>query len=257
MILSFDTCIAKEYTSNSQRARILTESWMETNGYCPICGATPLVHYEANKPVADFYCNSCKSDYELKSRGSKGGEIVGQVVGGAYETMIKRITSHNNPNFFFMAYNNDSVSHLLMIPNYFFTPTIIEKRKPLSENARRAGWVGCNILISGIPEAGRIYMIRDRVEIDRNIVVNNYAKAKRLETENLEGRGWLLDVLACVDKLHSDIFSLAEVYSFEPELAEKYPKNNNVQAKIRQQLQLLRDRGFIEFMGKGLYHKIG
>ena len=34
------------------------------------------------------------------------------------------------------------------------------------------------------------------------------------------------------------------------------PQNHNVEAKIRQQLQILRDLGFIEFLGKGQYRKI-
>jgi len=257
MILTFNTDIASGYTSNSQRARVLTENWMERNSYCPICGAASIRHYAANRPVADFYCDACKSDFELKSKDSKSGEIAGKVVDGAYDTMIARITSRNNPNFFFMAYANDTVSNLLMIPNYFFTPAIIEKRKPLSDNARRAGWVGCNIQLSEIPEAGRIYMIRNRIEVEKDIVISNCAKASRLETTDIEGRGWLLDVLVCVEKAKAEEFFLADVYTFEKELSAKYPNNNNVRAKIRQQLQLLRDRGFIEFLSRGVYRKIG
>ena len=32
-------------------------------------------------------------------------------------------------------------------------------------------------------------------------------------------------------------------------------QNNNIRAKIRQQLQFLKDRGFIEFLGDGKYKK--
>ncbi|MGN1347846.1 MAG: hypothetical protein ACI4VI_02775 [Acutalibacteraceae bacterium] len=46
------------------------------------------------------------------------------------------------------------------------------------------------------------------------------------------------------------------MYSFESELKIKHPKNNNIKPKIRQQLQFLRDRGFIEFLGNGKYEKI-
>jgi type II restriction enzyme len=32
------------------------------------------------------------------------------------------------------------VNNFFVIPKYFFIPEIIEKRKPLSETAKRAGW---------------------------------------------------------------------------------------------------------------------
>jgi len=37
---------------------------------------------------------------------------------------------------------------------------------------------------------------------------------------------------------------------------DKYPNNNHIPDKIRQQLQFLRDKGFIVFKGHGVYKKI-
>ena len=34
------------------------------------------------------------------------------ITDGAYDTMIQRITSQNNPNFFFMTHNNLAVSNI-------------------------------------------------------------------------------------------------------------------------------------------------
>ena len=54
--------------------------------------------------------------------------------------MIERITSTRNPDLFVMQYSDNlQVINLTLIPKFFFVPSIIEKRKPLSENARRAG----------------------------------------------------------------------------------------------------------------------
>jgi type II restriction enzyme len=36
-------------------------------------------------------------------------------------------------------------------------------------------------------------------------------------------------------------------------LKARHPSNNNIQAKIRQQLQFLRDRNIIDFIGHGKY----
>jgi type II restriction enzyme len=72
-------------------------------------------------------------------------------------------------------------------------------------------------------------------------------------THDIEAKGWLLDVLICVEKIKKNEFSLGEVYNFESFLKAKHPSNNNVKAKIRQQLQFLRDKNIIEFVGPGHY----
>jgi type II restriction enzyme len=142
----------------------------------------------------------------------------------------------------------------VLIPNYFFVPDIIEKRKPLSENARRAGWTGCNINLKAIPQYGKIYVVQNTVEINHDLVIDAYKKIESLRTNSLDSRGWLMDILQCVDRL-SDEFSLDEMYNFTNMLQMKHPDNNNVKPKIRQQLQLLRDKGILEFTTRGHYKK--
>ena len=58
-----------------------------------------------------------------------------------------------------------------------------------------------------------------------------------------------------IDKIQNKSFSLNEVYYFENELKQKFPNNKYVKDKIRQQLQILRDRNFVEFKGRGQYVK--
>jgi len=60
----------------------------------------------------------------------------------------------------------------------------------------------------------------------------------------------------CLDYIRKETFTLDEVYKFEEKLKKKYPMNNFIKDKIRQQLQILRDKGFIEFIGRGIYKKI-
>lgn len=64
-----------------------------------------------------------------------------------------------------------------------------------------------------------------------------------------------MDILQCVDKLGVE-FTLDEMYSFTDMLQLKHPENNFVQPKIRQQLQVLRDKGILEFTGRGHYRKV-
>lgn len=68
--------------------------------------------------------------------------------------------------------------------------------------------------------------------------------------------GWKLEVFKCVETISSQTFTLKEINSFEFHLKEKYPFNNHITDKIRQQLQQLRDLGLIEFLGNGQYKKL-
>ena len=254
MDLTFNLNLSQGYKSKSQIARLLTENWVLNNSYCPNCGELPLNEFENNRPVADFYCNNCKEEFELKS---KKGKLSKTIIDGAYSTMIERINSENNPNFFFLTYTkNWTVDNFLIIPKQFFIPEIIIKRPPLAETARRAGWIGCNIDISKIVDIGKVFLVKNEQIIDRDIVKEAFRKTLFLRLKNKESKGWLLDVMACVDTIKKEYFPLDEVYRFEQKLKQKYPNNNFIKDKIRQQLQFLRDKGIIEFIGRGNYRKV-
>lgn len=210
MNLCFDQSLGLGYKSNSQKIRVMSESWVNDNIFCPVCGNARISKLENNRPVADFQCPSCGEIFELKS---KDGRIGRKISDGAYDTMISRITSMTNPDLLVMHYSSLQVVDLTVVPKFFFTPTVIEKRKPLSTTARRAGWVGCNILYGDIPEQGRI-------------------------------------------PIPTKDFYLKDIYVFADKLKIQHPDNQNIEAKIRQQMQFLRDKGMIEFLERGHYRKL-
>jgi len=252
MNLNLYSNIADEYNSNSQKIRVLTEHWVNQYIYCPNCGNN-VSEYENNRPVADFYCLKCNEDYELKSKKDKIGK---KIVDGAYSTMIKRLQSSSNPNFFFLNYNKNTfdIHNFMVIPKHFFIPEIIEKRKPLSSTARRAGWIGCNILLDAIPNSGKIFYIKNGKKENKNKILDSWNKTIFLkQSTNLNSKGWLLDIIKCIEKLNKNSFSLNEIYQFENFLKLKHPENNNIQAKIRQQLQFLRDKNYLTFENRGKY----
>lgn len=256
MNLSFDTSLIKGYKSATQIARVLTEDWFERNMFCPICGKMSIRRAEANAPVKDYVCDNCKAQYELKSKKDNSDRYASKVADGVYQTMINRITSLDNPSFFFMHYDCYKVNNLIIVPKCFFTPEIIEKRKPLSENARRAGWEGCNILLKLVPNFAKIPIIRNGLVQDVGHVCKEYNRVYSLYTNSIESRGWLVDILRCVERL-DETFTLKQMYGYVNELSIKHPNNNNIEAKIRQQLQFLRDKGFLHFTTRGAYKKIG
>ena len=240
------------YASGSQSARTWTEAWVQAWAYCPHCGSAKISQFPNNRPVADFLCASCNEEFELKSKKDKFGPKVSD---GAYKTKCERLAASNNPNLLLMNYDRTSLAvvNLFIVPKHFFVPEIIQERKPLAATARRAGWIGSNILLSKVPESGKIHIVQNGVVRPKELVLEEWQKTLFLRSKSLEARGWLLDVLKCLELLGKREFTLEEAYAFDRHLGDLYPGNQNVRPKIRQQLQYLRDRGFIEFVSRGSY----
>lgn len=254
MRLSLTGDAANEYKSGPQRIRVMSENWGVRNLTCTYCGSA-LTRSPNNAPVCDLICASCPEQYELKFTRSP----LTTINDGAYDTMISRLADGNNPNLFVARYapQNMSIQELLIIPKFFFTPGVILKRKPLSATARRAGWVGCVIDLKRIPQRGKIRLVANGVPLSAPETRKAWNAALPLAaSRNLNARGWLLAVLACVERLNKRDFTLRELYAFDADLQELFPGNQHVREKIRQQVQRLRDMGVLEFSARGAYRVI-
>jgi type II restriction enzyme len=254
MHLTLNAPLALSYASPPQRARVLTEDWVKRQVYCPNCGNISIEQYANNSRAADFFCEVCKEDYELKSQRNRFSLRVND---GAYGSVMQRLREGRTPNLLLLNYTQPSLAVLnfAVVPKQFFTPQIIEKRKPLSASARRAGWIGCNFLLQHIPESGRIFVVRGSVVESKKAVLKKWQQTLFLREQGYVQRGWLLAVMKCVEKLDPAGFSIDQVYSFREELSRTYPSNRHIKEKIRQQLQVLRDSGYLEFLGRGLYRR--
>lgn len=93
------------------------------------------------------------------------------------------------------------------------------------------------------------YNIKTTEETD-DIIETNIEPIKESLT------GWRLDVFNCINEISEQIFLLTDVYKYEPFLKKKYATNRHIKDKLRQQLQILRDIGLIEFLGSGKYKKL-
>lgn len=255
MNLQCEIKLASGYRSASQIARILSEHWCARELYCPACDSDRLTGSKPNSPAVDFECAQCEQPFQLKSLRHWNPT---RVVDAGYEAMLRAIRAERTPNLLLLQYSNTwLVENLLLVPRMFFTESVIEKRKPLGPNARRAGWIGCNILLSGIPPDGKIPIISAGVPLRKEHVRGDFSRVKQLANVPPSLRGWTLDVLRAVRRLGKTEFSLQELYEFESELKSLHPQNQNVRPKIRQQLQVLRDAGLIGFVGPGKYRVRG
>jgi type II restriction enzyme len=244
------------FVSGAQNARVWTEQWVHAQLFCPNCGTRPIRRFPGNRPVADFLCEVCAEEYELKSQKGRFGRKVND---GAFRTMCERLAADNNPNLILLNYDlaRRDVTDLFFVPKHFFLREMIEERKPLAPTAKRAGWVGCNIRLDVIPESGKIWFLREREAVPRADVMAKWASTLFLRGKGAAARGWLIEVMKCVERVGRREFTLDDVYAFEADLAAIYPGNNNVRPKIRQQLQVLRDQGFLQFLGGGRYRRNG
>jgi len=245
MNLSMTGTLAAAYRSGAQRARVVTESWGESNLYCPNCSSPKLTWLEPGHPASDYSCPKCRFWFQLKSQKSRIGD---SITDGAYRAMMDAIKRDELPSFYFMQYDlvTWSVRNLLLVPHFAFPPSAIIKRKPLSATARRAGWVGCNFALNRIPDSARIPVVNDGSITSPAGVRQQYQLVrKQVEGLTVKQRGWRLDVLRVIQSMGKAEFSTSDAYAFERELEQLHPDNRNIKAKIRQQLQELRDRNLL------------
>ena len=208
----YEKKLVEGYKSNSQIARRLTENWGTNNLFCPSCRQPKLAPYSNNNPVADYSCQRCKGEFQLKSQKTPFGK---RITDGEYHQMMDSIRKLTRPNFFFLKYDSDyCIDDLFAVPSFFFTDSIIEKRNPLKASARRKGWIGCNVLLYKLPPEGKIALVDDKKEIPRKKVYEQWKKVSFMEKITLPERGWIVEVLGAVHSLEQKKFGLVDIYAF-------------------------------------------
>jgi len=244
--------LAAHLSSPSQRARVITEAWVEDNMYCPACRCDELVPMPRGTKLVDFRCADCAEGFQVKSKKHGFGR---KALDSAWGPMEEAVARGDAPGFMFLQYNLEAcrVADLFVVPGHFVTPMVIERRRPLGPSAQRHGWIGCNILLDRIAAGARIPVV-ELGAIRRSVEVRNlWRRFAFIKEAKPSDRGWTGDVLSCVQRLGKETFDLDEMYGFESELAKRHPRNRNVRPKIRQQLQVLRDHGVLDFLGRGEY----
>ncbi len=253
MITQGDISLGRGYTNPTQQVRKISEAWIAANGYCLRCDSDTLLQTPPNTISRDFQCGICSHGYELKS---KRGTFGGKVLDGAYSAMVKTIREGRTPTFLLLEYSATwSISGLRAVHHSLITENSVEARKPLAASARRAGWVGCNIVLPLIAVQGQIAIIEGGVTQPKSASRNAFSRLEGLSLLPYRERGWAGAILNLLNRLPAKHFMLEDVYTFEPLLRAMYPNNRHVRPKIRQQLQLLRDAGIIKFHGGGRYER--
>ncbi len=239
-------------------ARRLTEDWATRNLYCLACASAHLDAARANTAVWDYSCSTCGALYQLKSHDRPFGR---RVSNSQYDLKMRAIAQGRAPHYAFLQYSipDAAVVDLFVVPGHFLSPAVVERRSPLPPHARRAGWVGSNILLGLLPEEGRVHVVEAGVSRNPDEVRDDWQRYGFLAGKK---GGWAADVLSCIRVLERETqvreFTLQDFYQrFEAELASRHTDNRNVQAKIRQQMQVLARGGVLLFVDRrGRYRVI-
>ena len=251
MSLICDVSVASGYKSPSQRARVISECWFQSNSYCLACDADSLVRSAPNTIATDFKCLVCGHKYELKTFRKRPSR---SLVDGAYASLISRINAGLTPTLCLLERNEAwEISSLTAIHSSLLTSWAVQPRTPLKATARRAGWVGCNIRLDRIPSDGEIALITDGIKQSKTDIRRKFQRFVPLSNFSAEQRGWTALTLNVIRNLANITFCLSDLYAKEEEFVVAYPQNRHVREKIRQQLQVLRDCGVLAFKGNGEY----
>ncbi len=148
-----DQTIATTYSNKTQFARVVLETWAELNLYCLHCVNDSLTRLPHNTPVADFECQCCEAQYQLKA---KDGRFGSKLSGAAYAPTLKASKERSMPEHVLVEYDRrfSTVVFVDALPGSAITPERVVARARLSASARRAGWQGCTIRIDGIERVG-------------------------------------------------------------------------------------------------------
>ncbi len=145
-----DMTVATRFVSAAQATRVALETWASFNLYCLDCAADALDPLPTNTPVADFKCFVCERTYQLKT---KDGRFGLRITGAAYHPTIDAIRRGEMPEHIFVEFDRrfNTVVFVDAVPGRLITEDRVIPRKRLAATARRAGWQGCNIVISDLP----------------------------------------------------------------------------------------------------------
>jgi len=256
--LELDPQLGSTYSSASQWARRVTEGWASSNLYCAACSSPRLQPHAANRAVEDYHCPRCSRRVQLKA---KQGPLGATVSNSAYEKKRQAIMAGRAPDYCFMSYQKQDlcVTDVLWVPGHFMTLSVVSSRTPLRPTAQRAGWVGSNIHLDLIPSEGKIPLVVDGRVQPRSIVRTQFQRLAFLAKLRHERRGWLTDILSCLDELEIQVgsrFTNSDLYACESKLHRLHPGNHNIQQKIRQQLQVLTAKAMVRRISPGIYERI-
>jgi hypothetical protein len=139
---------AANYASRAQVARVAIEAWVATNIDCWRCRSSLLL-VPANTRLLDAVCRDAGHEVQVKAI---SGIASDHLSGAAFGPMAERLTVGSLPDYLVVSY--DRPRSVVVLAEFIDGESLgldrLKARAPLGEGARRAGWVGATIDLSGL-----------------------------------------------------------------------------------------------------------
>tara|TARA_B100000683_G_scaffold151492_2_gene146609 strand:+ start:173 stop:679 length:507 start_codon:yes stop_codon:yes gene_type:complete len=124
---------------------------------CVKCNETNWLECNVNAKSKDKICKKCGKNYQIKCKKiteksyndiKKNGEF--ETIGAEYNTTMKSIQDEIDYIIFLYRPVNFIIVDIIHVKSENITCHNIIPRKPLSNNAKRAGWQGCKLHFTDI-----------------------------------------------------------------------------------------------------------
>lgn len=150
----------KENNNWKNESRIVGEAceyYIKNNIKCVRCNENNFKKYKTNETSKDLICISCNQKFQIKAKSVTHKQVnniknknIFKTIGGEYSTTVKNI--NEQIDYLILLYEKKSykIINILYIKYENINLNCIIPRKPLSTNAKRAGWQGCNIIFDNI-----------------------------------------------------------------------------------------------------------
>ena len=139
---------AARYTSRSQIARVAVEAWAATNVRCWRCEA-PLLLVPRNAKLLDALCSRHSHEIQVKA---VSGIASDRLTAAAYGPMAERLAVGSLPDYLVVSY--DVLRATVVLAEFIDGESIdasrVHARRALGPMARRAGWIGASIDLTGL-----------------------------------------------------------------------------------------------------------
>lgn len=136
----------------------LGETAVRDNVPCPRCRRerhlTPL---RTNFQCADLICKFCGFLAQVKAVSTENGKLPDRIPGAAWKPQREQILAGIFQPLYIATFDKDlRIQAIFYVPAHILqaVPGVYEPRKPLSSNARRAGWTGFYYNLSKLPPIG-------------------------------------------------------------------------------------------------------
>jgi len=149
----------KENTKWKSESRIVgeaLENYIKDNINCPRCNENNFEKCKTNEKSKDLICIGCNQNIQVKGKSATQKQVnmikninKFKTIGGEYSTTLKNMDQQID--YLIILYEKPyKIINILYIKYENINLSCIIPRKPLSINAKRAGWQGCSLIFDNI-----------------------------------------------------------------------------------------------------------